>query len=471
MLRGKYQASLEFLTTYGWAIAVVILVLAILFSTGIFSFSSSVPNSISGFSSTPVSSVAANPTALEMDVGNNVGQPINITGIVVNSSGHSYSSFSCQNNYIYPGQSTICYVSGSFSNPAYISAEITYYIATNKKIYLSSTGNIVVSLSNVLVPAGVKYYVPITIKNTQTSPTPNPFQQMINVSSSSTPWAYINTSQSSYFGQNVEFFYSNGEVIPSWLEQYHPGYVIWWIKIGNIPSSSSITVYMGFASKTTNLFNTNNVGEAPQLSSTYAKYDEGANVFNFYDNFAGTSLSSNWVIGSGGSLSQNNGLTITSTASNIEASYEGLDISSPFVYDLYEEAQQTTTGLIDAGLGVQSTSNPTGATAGGGTTYGLWLWGTSSLSWVYFNNGNSGGGTTPTPALNTFYSYTVASSSSSAAYYINYNTQVGTASYGVGSSYIGFHADASDEQFVQWVRVRAYPPNGVMPSVIFGGAP
>ncbi len=164
-------------------------------------------------------------------------------------------------------------------------------------------------------------------------------------------------------------------------------------------------------------------------------------------------------------------MTITSTASNIEASYEGLDISSPFVYDLYEEAQQTTTGLIDAGLGVQSTSNPTGATAGGGTTYGLWLWGTSSLSWVYFNNGNSGGGTTPTPALNTFYSYTVASSSSSAAYYINYNTQVGTASYGVGSSYIGFHADASDEQFVQWVRVRAYPPNGVMPSVIFGGAP
>ena len=148
MLKGRYQASLEFLTTYGWAIAVVILVLAILFSTGILSFSSSVPNSISGFSSTPVSSAAADLTALEMSIGNNVGQPINITGIIINSSGRSYSNFSCQNNYIYPGQSTICRISGSFSDPAYIAAEILYKIPPNNKVQLSSIGSLIIHLSN-----------------------------------------------------------------------------------------------------------------------------------------------------------------------------------------------------------------------------------------------------------------------------------------------------------------------------------
>ena len=37
---------------------------------------------------------------------------------------------------------------------------------------------------------------------------------------------------------------------------------------------------MGITSTSTNLFNTVNDGEAPQLSSTYAEYDDGFNVFN-----------------------------------------------------------------------------------------------------------------------------------------------------------------------------------------------
>ena len=44
-------------------------------------------------------------------------------------------------------------------------------------------------------------------------------------------------------------------------------------------------MYVGFAPTTTNLFNTVNDGEAPQLSSTYAGYDDGANVFPYYDDF------------------------------------------------------------------------------------------------------------------------------------------------------------------------------------------
>jgi hypothetical protein len=102
---------------------------------------------------------------------------------------------------------------------------------------------------------------------------------MINFTSSDPGFSSIATGN---FGQNVEFFYYNGTVIPSWLENYTSTNGLWWLKIAAIPSGSSETVYVGFASESANLFNTVNDGEAPQLSSTYAEYDDGANVFYSY---------------------------------------------------------------------------------------------------------------------------------------------------------------------------------------------
>ena len=46
---------------------------------------------------------------------------------------------------------------------------------------------------------------------------------------------------------------------------------------------------MVFQTVSTN-FDKNYWGEAPSLSGTYGQYDNGANVFTFYDNFAGASL-------------------------------------------------------------------------------------------------------------------------------------------------------------------------------------
>jgi len=61
------------------------------------------------------------------------------------------------------------------------------------------------SLKAVTAPSGILYYVPITIQNTQTTATPNPFQQMIqvNVSKYSSYMVY----NSSF--ANFEFFYAN----------------------------------------------------------------------------------------------------------------------------------------------------------------------------------------------------------------------------------------------------------------------
>jgi hypothetical protein len=120
---------------------------------------------------------------------------------------------------------------------------------------------------------------------------------MVNFTSSDNGWTSISTGN---FGQNVEFFYYNGTIIPSWLENYTSTNAIWWLKIAAIPAGSSETVYVGFAPTTTNLFNTVNDGEAPQLTCPnsneanittsncpeYGKYDDGLNVFLYYNNFS-----------------------------------------------------------------------------------------------------------------------------------------------------------------------------------------
>lgn len=151
MFRGRYQASLEFLTTYGWAVAVILIVLAVLYSMGIFSISSSMPNSISGFLPLGVPSAVANSTLLMLDIENGVGQPINITGIVVNTSGISYTTFSCNSYYLYSNQGTVCSIPAPLSDPAYISAEIVYKIPTNRNLILSATGKLVLHLQHGII--------------------------------------------------------------------------------------------------------------------------------------------------------------------------------------------------------------------------------------------------------------------------------------------------------------------------------
>jgi hypothetical protein len=65
-----------------------------------------------------------------------------------------------------------------------------------------------------------------------------------------------------------------------------------WVQLTSpIPGGGgTATIYIVFLTTTTE-FDSNFWGEAPGLSSTYGQYDNGANVFTFYDNFAGTSLS------------------------------------------------------------------------------------------------------------------------------------------------------------------------------------
>jgi len=323
------------------------------------------------------------------------------------------------------------------------------------------------SNGGVSIPSGILYYVPITITNTQNISTSKPFQQMIQVQE---------TQFSNYIAYNgnmtnFEFFTQRGQVLPAWIESNTSGNLIIWVKIPGIPAKHSETIYLGFASKTTNLLSssgTSGIGEAPQLScpntsdtascSTYAEYDDGTNVFKNYWNFAGTSLPSGWT--SSGSVSINNGVTIgTSQASGSisQSSYTidpqttitdaywyetGTVIFVPFNFALENLSIPTEWGFIGEYGNTLGQANYNGGGAGQGgwalpTKYWIGsIWTSTSGSYVSVNYGSP--------------------------YYLSASFTPST------STAISFSSATPYIIYVQWVRTRAYPPNGVMPSVSFG---
>ncbi|MDG6930579.1 MAG: hypothetical protein JRN10_05000 [Nitrososphaerota archaeon] len=319
-------------------------------------------------------------------------------------------------------------------------------------------------------PAGVLYSIPLTINNAQNVATPSPFQQMINISDTASFWSDINLT-SGYVGSNVVFFWSNGTVIPSWMENYYPShsppYIIWWLKIGSIPASSSITMYMGIGSLNTNYYSTylGTVGEAPQLSPSYAEYDSGANVFNNYWNFAGTTIPSGWTNDIEGTVTWDNGLTIQTAANAQGAFYSSTTISSGTIVE----------GLVSVN-GVASSS--------GGL---VWVGGLNSSVFAediqegdVFHIGETndigqvtawGASLTTQPASGIYYIITGYFNSGASTLFVNYNNVGASASFTFASPVniaVGvWSADVSPYNHVQWLRTRAYPPNGVMPSVSF----
>ena len=330
-------------------------------------------------------------------------------------------------------------------------------------------------------PSTLTSYEPITITNTQSSATPNPFQQMINFTSSDPGFSSIATGN---FGQNVEFFYYNGTIIPSWLENYTSTNGLWWLKIAAIPAGSSETVYVGFASASANLFNTVNDGEAPQLTcpnpsdtascSTYAEYDDGANVFNNYWNFAGTSLPSGWI--SSGSVTVNNGISIAYSGYAYTSSTYGHNNST--VIDFYGNfssafplsvsnanaafgfvGYNTGNAGVDAGWTINANNNQ------GATTNAV---GQTGLSSSTFTTGISGGISATGYHVWTIY-YPTAGYVLFSYNYVNsekITSTLPTSAYPIGGvNYQGSQATIGP---FYWLRIRAYPPSGVMPSVSFG---
>ena len=306
LTKGKRsQSALEYMMTYGWAILIIVIVAVILYSMGIFNPSSSVTFTSSGFSPFTVSSSLCNNLGYKIAV---LAGPIpnNANSITINKvfltsatgANTTTAGYTLTNPVtLKSGQSATILIPNVACTSAKVhysfSAKIQYsYTASTLGLQTVNTTGTIAGTSISGKPSALTTYEPITITNTQSSATPNPFQQMVNFTSSDNGWTSISTGN---FGQNVEFFYYNGTIIPSWLENYTSTNAIWWLKIAAIPGGSSETVYVGFAPTSTNLFNTVNDGEAPQLSPTYGEYFNAQNVFKDAWLFDTNHLPSGWV--------------------------------------------------------------------------------------------------------------------------------------------------------------------------------
>ncbi len=472
----RSQSALEYMMTYGWAILLIVIVAVILYSMGIFNPSSSITSTSTGFTPLTISSSICSNLGLKIAV---ILGPIpnNANSISIDKIYLISETGTNTTNASYTLPSSITLTSGQSAtilipNVACDIAGIKYALsaAIQYNYEVSPIGNQVVNTSGIIAgtstleaqppkPSVFVSYLPVIITNSQTTATPSPFQQMVNVSYS----IYKGNAYSNF--QNVEFYYSNGTIIPSWLENYtYSKYAIYWIKIGSIPASSSITIYMGFASNSTNLFNAVDAGEAPQLSSTYGEYDDGANVFIYYTNFEGTSLPTGWDSTSSTSYNVNNGISVSTTSGACYNS--GLYTTSTYGEDTVVDFYGSFTGSLpdtycdQSGIGYfeanSGTHEPAVLFSTGTKFYGLYtITGSGSVNLTFLSG--------------SYKVYSITYDGLNSTGLINYN-KIGEVNQSGFPLPIGIYEQESTgiTDSVKWINVRAYPPNGVMPSVTFG---
>jgi len=340
---------------------------------------------------------------------------------------------------------------------------------------VSDAGGELVTTNNVIVEGVVSGT--IILYNSQSVNTASPFQQMIQINESQFKNQIIYNNNFA----NFEFIYPNGTVIPAWIESNQSGNLTIWVKLAKaIPAKSKAIIFLKFEGSTNLLSSsgTSGIGEAPQLSSAYAQYDDGASVFTNYWNFAGTSLPSGWQT--------------LSTGQPQLLVYHQISSSMPQVIDTL----MTGGGRVLIGIA-------TGTTAGNGpgfsyiitpsiNAYGDDHYPYMDVPWGLYYNQNLIHSVigVATPGVESVgyengqaivnygsSSYNMSSYSQS---YLNQNSAsyifLSTDTYGCGggsavvvNNNLQLQISTNDycyfDNILQWVRTRVYPPNGVMPNV------
>ncbi|MCW1302098.1 MAG: hypothetical protein QXX36_00455 [Candidatus Rehaiarchaeum fermentans] len=358
-----------------------------------------------------------------------------------------------------------------------------YSIFRNVNIFLN--GSAIISLNNVPdIPFILRLQVPpdnaflsiclhpsnsgllLNITNSQYSINSS-FQQIIKIP---TYYNFINQSQL-YVAQNVEFQYANGSSINSWFEGTYSSLLTWWIKLSSLPHKS-IYVFLRAYNPSISLFNGVTVGEAPQLSPTYGEYDNGANVFLSY--LPGYSLTGWTTSGTAGvTNSAPSGNPIFGSHAFYANGSKGdylYTIASSQSNNMIIEYYGYTANLQDLYFLVNSTGFGQMARDGNGAGwYGI----TNTYSWTNWNAPPDTGSWS-----NEWVTVGVVVNNGVATMYLTpgivpYGSEIGSNpsnSYTVtdAGNYLGLVGDAANGATTQYwngIIIRAYPPNGVMPSV------
>lgn len=250
---------------------------------------------------------------------------------------------------------------------------------------------------------------------------------------------------------------------------------VYWLKLGQIPADSKLTsVNMNFYPTGYSVFNNKNTGEAPILSQAYGQYDDGAKVFNYYWNFSGTVLPTVFSEINPSTVSINNGINVSIPSGTKQGGIESnFAITSGMVYEagitaLYSKYYNYTyPGAV--GLSVGNYANWNGY---------LFVFNASNIGWAVESNVSLKSGVGyhslflgTFPHTGTMEEAWPATGSEQYGYNGVYST-VSDSTYASGSTqrfaFGAFTASPNSYISAQWIRVRAYPPEGTMPSVTFG---
>jgi len=320
-----------------------------------------------------------------------------------------------------------------------------------------------------LVSISVGYPMPLQIilKNTQNVASPSPFQQMLQLEASEINSVLpSSTPQVASDFHNIRFKY-NYSYIPAWLESINNGVATIWVNIPvSIPANSSITIDMEVDPSLN--FDGNYWGEAPQLSSTYAQYDNGASIFPYYQPWGSlSSLPNNWAPAS---TSQGQTINYASTYTEITVPSTGgwygiylyptpsSLVSTNTVWEFYGNRYTTSYGYIGTNTGPNF-----------GYYQGYNFFEQSSTPIIYLGvNGYYTYASTGYVDTNTNKVYTMQmNSATSLQMFINYSqilSVTGIPAQSPNSFQIGI-GHSSQPFYIYWLRTRALSPNGVMPSV------
>ena len=206
-----------------------------------------------------------------------------VTNSTAKTSPTSYVVPDTNNSYFYLSTPTTmtAYYGGthtSYLNSPYTNSYLVFGPSNNGGTQPSSPFYIsylfgITDLSNALMPT--------TSIGAGSSFTANGYyQQLITINN---PSQYgINT-----IGSNIQFVASNGTKEYAWIQSVNSTVMQVWVKNFNASATIDMQVFPEFE----NLFSASGyLGEAPQLSTTYGQFDNGASVFPFYENFANNRL-------------------------------------------------------------------------------------------------------------------------------------------------------------------------------------
>ncbi len=247
-------------------------------------------------------------------------------------------------------------------------------------------------------PPGAVGSIKIAIHNTMAVPT-GAYQQLVHIDSD----AYASLINGNW-SNGVPYYTDNDTPLFGWIEanaSNRSTNTVLWLNMTSIPAGNWSNVSIYFWPKSSfNLSASGYMGEAPQLSAPYGAFDDGSQVFGFYDNFNGTKLGSDWSVHGSWTDTVKHGFSLNSVPGAGGGIYSTVKFAFPAIMDFYGDLYQSryTFNGFAQGFGTSSCASC----------------GSSSLvGW----NSQTFGAAGPTPSTNNKSAYTNGRSISSTAEY------------------------------------------------------